>query len=73
MEGAKVTFAYHHEEEKDAKETERIIKEKAPKAEVQLVAGDLRAEKACIGLVDAHLKKFEHLDLLCVFFGPSCS
>jgi len=69
LEGANLTVAYHPEEERDAQEFLEILKKKSPKTQVLLVPGDLRDEKACLGLVDAHMKKWKQLDILILNHG----
>jgi NAD(P)-dependent dehydrogenase (short-subunit alcohol dehydrogenase family) len=60
QEGANVAIAYLNED-KDAKETKRLVEEYA---ECLLLAGDLSKEKHCKSIVEKTVKKFGKLDIL---------
>jgi NAD(P)-dependent dehydrogenase (short-subunit alcohol dehydrogenase family) len=60
-EGADVLITYL-EEEDDARETERLVREAGRK--VVCVGGDLRDEKHCQALVQRAFEEFGHLDVL---------
>ena len=59
-EGARIVIAYLSED-KDAKETKRLIEEYS---ECLLLAGDLGKEKHCKSIVEQTVKKFGKLDIL---------
>lgn len=61
LEGAKVVISYL-DEDKDAKETQKLIKERD--GEVILIKGNLRKVAACEKLVRETIKQFGQLDIL---------
>ncbi|KAJ8502570.1 hypothetical protein ONZ45_g11635 [Pleurotus djamor] len=61
-EGADVTIHYLKDEQKDAEETARIIKE--ADRQVLLVPADFTDPNATQAVVDAHVKKFGRVDIL---------
>jgi NAD(P)-dependent dehydrogenase (short-subunit alcohol dehydrogenase family) len=60
QEGANIAIAYLSED-KDAKETKRMVEEHT---ECLLLAGDLGKEKQCKSIVEKTIKKFGKLDIL---------
>jgi NAD(P)-dependent dehydrogenase (short-subunit alcohol dehydrogenase family) len=64
LEGADVTIAYLPEEEKDADEVRKLLKERAPQCNALFVPLDLRDEKNCVELVRKHVEHHSGLDTL---------
>lgn len=67
MEGAESTIAYLPEEEKDAKETQRLVEEKGGK--VHLIPTDLREAKNCKSVVEKTLEKMGRINILVLNHG----
>ncbi|MFH9425338.1 SDR family oxidoreductase [Streptomyces sp. NPDC017529] len=61
-EGADVAFTYLEEEEKDARETTRLIEEAGQRA--LAVSCDIREEEQCRSLVDRVVREFGRIDVL---------
>ncbi|MEU2392700.1 SDR family oxidoreductase [Streptomyces sp. NPDC007369] len=61
-EGADVAFTHLSEEQSDADETERLVREAGRK--VLAVAADIREEAVCREVVDRSVAAFGHLDVL---------
>lgn len=62
MEGAESTIIYLPEEIKDAKETERLVKEKGGK--IHLISADLRSQQACKNVVQKAIEAMGRIGVL---------
>jgi len=67
MEGAESTIVHTPEEEKDAKDTIELVREKGGK--LHTIAADLRGQKACKDVVEEALKKMGGIDILVLNHG----
>ncbi|TVY35067.1 General stress protein [Lachnellula occidentalis] len=67
MEGAEVTIVYTPDEEKDAKETEGLVKEKGGK--IHLLQADLRSHKECKRVVDEAVKAMGRINIMALNHG----
>ena len=67
MEGAESTIAYLAEEEKDARETERLVKEKGGK--IHLQSADLKSAQACKNVVEKAVEKMGGINVLVLNHG----
>lgn len=67
MEGAQSTIVYLAEEEKDAKETKKLVEEKGGKLE--LIQADLREAKRCKEVIEEAVKGMGGIDILVLNHG----
>jgi len=67
MEGADSAIVYLPEEEKDALETQRLVKEKGQ--QVHLLPADLRSHQACKDVVEKALKALGRINILVLNHG----
>lgn len=67
MEGAESTIVYLSEEEKDAQETKRLVREKGGK--IHLIPADLRSHQACKNVVDKALEAMGAINILALNHG----
>jgi NAD(P)-dependent dehydrogenase (short-subunit alcohol dehydrogenase family) len=67
MEGAESTIVHVPEEEKDAKETEKLVKEKGGK--VHLISADLRSQQACKNVVQKAIDAMGKINILVLNHG----
>lgn len=67
MEGADSTIVYTPEEEKDAQETKRLVKEKG--REVHLIQADLRSHQACKNVVEKAIDNMGRINILVLNHG----
>lgn len=67
MEGADSTIVYLPEEEKDALETQRLVKEKGKVA--HLLPADLRSHQACKNVVEKTVETMGGIDILVLNHG----
>jgi len=67
MEGADSTIVYKPEEERDALETQRLVKEKGQ--QTYLVPADLRSHQACKNVVDNALQNMGRINILVLNHG----
>jgi NAD(P)-dependent dehydrogenase (short-subunit alcohol dehydrogenase family) len=67
MEGADSTIVYTPEEEKDAQETQRLVKEKGQ--QVDLIAADLKTHSACKNVVEKALQIMGRINILVLNHG----
>jgi len=67
MEGADSTIVYVPEEEKDALETQRLVKEKGQQA--HLIPADLRSHQACKNVVEKARQDMGHINILVLNHG----
>jgi len=66
LEGADLTLTYMKPEVEDAKDVEKLLKEKAPKSKFQMLEYDLKPEDACKELIQKHVAfhASKHVDVL---------
>jgi NAD(P)-dependent dehydrogenase (short-subunit alcohol dehydrogenase family) len=67
MEGADSTIVYRPEEEQDAIETQRLVKEKGQQA--HLISADLRTHQACKNVVEKALQTMGRINMLVLNHG----
>lgn len=67
MEGAESTIVYVPQEEKDVKETERLVKEKGGK--VHLISADLRSQQDCKNVVEKAKEAMGRINILVLNHG----
>ena len=67
MEGADCTIVYLPEEEKDAVETQRLVKAKGQQA--HLIAADLRSHQACKNVVEKAVQVMGGINILVLNHG----
>lgn len=67
MEGAETTIVYLPEEEKDAKETERLVTEKGEKC--HLISADLKSHQACKNVVQKAIAAMGRVGILVLNHG----
>jgi len=67
MEGADSTIVYMPEEEKDAKETERLVQEKGAKC--HLIQADLRHQQSCKNVVNKAIEAMGRINILVLNHG----
>jgi len=67
MEGADSTIVYVPEEEKDALETQRLVKAKGQQA--HLIPADLRSHQACKNVVEKARQDMGHINILVLNHG----
>lgn len=67
MEGADSAIVYLQEEEKDALETQRLVKEKGQQA--HLIPADLRSHEACKNVVEKALEVLGGINILVLNHG----
>jgi hypothetical protein len=67
MEGADSTIVYKPEEEKDALETQRLVRDKGQEA--YLVSADLRSHQACKNVVEKALQTMGRIHILVLNHG----
>lgn len=67
MEGAESTIVYLPEEEKDARDTQRLVQEKGGK--VHLITADLRSHQACKNVVGKALEAMGAINILVLNHG----
>jgi len=67
MEGADSTIVYLEEEEKDALETQRLVREKG--AQIHLIQADLRSHQACKNVVEKAVQAMGKINILVLNHG----
>ncbi|CZR60392.1 probable 3-oxoacyl-[acyl-carrier-protein] reductase [Phialocephala subalpina] len=67
MEGAESTIVYIPEEQKDAEETQQLVREKGGK--VTLISADLRSQQACKNIVEKAIEAMGKINILCLNHG----
>jgi len=67
MEGADSTIVYLPEEEKDALETQRLVREKG--AQIHLIPADLRSHQACKNVVEKAIQAMGRINILVLNHG----
>jgi NAD(P)-dependent dehydrogenase (short-subunit alcohol dehydrogenase family) len=67
MEGADSTIVYLEEEEKDALETQKLVREKG--GQVHLISADLRSHQACKNVVEKAVQAMGKINILVLNHG----